>query len=153
MKTLTLDCGSVIFLDDEDYDRISKFHWMVGGNGDVVYRNVSRLKNRSMATEIMGTRGIIYDHIDRNSFNNCKDNFRPCSESQNCMNRGKRAGTYSSKYKGVFFYKKSSRWRAQITVMGTIHYLGQFDSEILAAIAYNNAAIKLHKEFAVLNIL
>lgn len=56
-----------------------------------------------------------------------------------------------SKYKGVFWEKRRSKWVAQIKVNYKHIYLGQYDNERDAAIAYNGAALLHHGEFALLN--
>lgn len=61
-------------------------------------------------------------------------------------NRRKRIGNYTSIYKGVFL-NPNGRWR---TVIDGKH-VRYSSTEILAAKAYNEAAIIRHGEFAVLN--
>jgi hypothetical protein len=48
----------------------------------------------------------------------------------------------SSIYRGVIFDRKAGKWRAQIRDVRT-KVLGNFDSELAAARAYNDAAQKL----------
>lgn len=43
----------------------------------------------------------------------------------------------SSKYKGVFYEKKSNNWRGQIQIGEITHYIGMFRSEIEAAMGIN----------------
>ena len=59
----------------------------------------------------------------------------------------------SSEYKGVTWFKRNNKWGAQIRGEGSIKFLGLFDCEQEAALAYNREAEKLWKEFAVLNVL
>lgn len=61
-----------------------------------------------------------------------------------CTTRKKRESVCSSKYKGVCFDKKRNRWRATICVARKIQYLGSFKCEEDAAMAYNEAAMKIH---------
>lgn len=90
------------------------------------------------------------DHIDRNRLNNVKTNFREATKSQNQANRGKKNNT-SSKYKGVSWNSADKKWVAQIRVLNKLIYLGFYDFEAIAALAYNEAAIKYFNKFAVLN--
>jgi hypothetical protein len=57
----------------------------------------------------------------------------------------------SSKYRGVYWNKSSSNWRAIIGHTGKQHYLGCFDNEEEAARAYDRAARAHHADKAILN--
>lgn len=90
------------------------------------------------------------DHEDRNPLNNHKNNLRFCTYSENSRNRGKPT-TNTSGYKGVSWFKRDKKWKAQIMVEGKGFCLGSFKNKIDAARAYNRAALKYHGEFACLN--
>jgi hypothetical protein len=92
------------------------------------------------------------DHVDRNKCNNSVDNLRWCSRSENCSNRGKKENA-SSSFKGVTWHKQRQKWQAAISVEGKSKHLGLFESEVQAAVAYNNAAIQYYAEFACLNVI
>ncbi len=55
----------------------------------------------------------LVDHINRDTSNNCVDNLRWVSVSQNAMNKRSHKGS-SSKYKGVYLNKRDNNWRAHI---------------------------------------
>lgn len=90
------------------------------------------------------------DHIDRNTLNNLESNLRVCSNSQNNINQGLRKDNTSGG-KGVILLKKYKKWRARININHERINLGNFDTKEEAMKAYNDAAIKYHGEFAVLN--
>ena len=90
------------------------------------------------------------DHIDHNKTNNTVLNLRWVSNSENSMNRTKQANT-SSKYKGVCFRKRENKWVAKIGRDGETKYLGLFTTEKEAAARYNEAAIDLFGEHALIN--
>jgi hypothetical protein len=56
-----------------------------------------------------------------------------------------------SKYRGVSWRKSSSNWRAYIYLHSKQHYLGCFDDEKDAAMAYDRAAREHHGDKAMLN--
>lgn len=89
------------------------------------------------------------DHIDHDRHNNKLSNLRMIPRNQNCWNQKSRGGT--SKFKGVSWHKKSSKWQVVIQANNKQIHIGLFISEIDAARAYNQAAKEFHGEYAVLN--
>lgn len=90
------------------------------------------------------------DHINGNGLDNRRSNLRIATRSEQQRNRGKSCAG-SNTYKGTT--KRGARWYAQIEASGTKHWLGAFDTEIEAALAYNAAALRLHGKFARLNVI
>ena len=91
------------------------------------------------------------DHINGNRLDNRASNLRVCTHSQNQRNQTDRRTYTSSIYKGVSWHKGTQKWASNINVDGKMEYLGIFEDERDAAIAYNNAATLHFKEFASLN--
>lgn len=90
------------------------------------------------------------DHKDGNGLNNHRSNLRDSTHTQNMQNRKTNRGTKSSKYKGVS--KRRDKWRAYINNQYGIKVaLGDFSTEREAALAYNEAALRYHGEYARLN--
>lgn len=153
----------IIKIDEWNKDRLSKFDWYVSIKGDCVYRRLSSKSLRELnpkkyrytvpiANEIMQRFDTMFDHRNRNPFENLESNLRPCSSSQNNANKAKESGC-SSIYKGVSFYKPRRVWSAQICKDKKSRWLGYFKNQKEAAKAYNDSAIRLFGEFAVLNDL
>jgi hypothetical protein len=90
-----------------------------------------------------------FDHIDTNGLNNRKSNLRPAEQIQNTKNMSK-GSRNTSGAKGVSL-KKSGVLEVRIMVNGKQLWLGSYRDKIKAAIAYNEAAVKYHGEFASLN--
>jgi len=95
--------------------------------------------------------GMYCDHINHNGLDNREANVRAATNTQNNRHRRKYKKPSFSRYKGVNRVKGTKLWRSRISVNGKRIYLGHFDSEIEAAKAYDEAAKKYHKEFAILN--
>jgi hypothetical protein len=95
--------------------------------------------------------GMFVDHINHNGLDNRKANLRFATRAENnrnvrCLKKNK-----SSRYRGVYHDKKYKKWRAHISVNNKKRHLGYFKDEKEAARAYDNAARKYYKEFAILN--
>lgn len=98
------------------------------------------------------------DHIDHNPSNNALSNLRVCSRSENLFNRKvsdkskrKNKSTVQSKYKGVWYEHRRHRWIAEIQANGIKTYLGSFREELDAARCYDQASLRIHKEFSLIN--
>ena len=86
------------------------------------------------------------DHINGDGLDNRRCNLRICDGAQNRKNKGP-AKSKLSRYLGVYYYHMPGVWRAACNG----RYLGTFTSEVAAALAYNEAALVQHGEFARLN--
>lgn len=157
-----------VLIDEEDYNRIKKYHWTVAFKPDInnfyIKCHPKSSKSSQRTTEklhrfIMNApEGSHVDHINHNTLDNRKSNLRICTHEENCRNKQKRKkdkrdNSMSSKYKGVCFRDDSNKFRATISFNKKRISLGCYENEEDAAKAYNEAAIKYHGEFAVLNIL
>jgi hypothetical protein len=82
----------------------------------------------------------VIDHIDNNKLNNQVDNLNIIRNRENSSKtiRG------TSKYVGVSFIKTSCKWNAAIRINGAKTFLGNFNSELEASMAYQNALKQLN---------
>jgi len=153
-KLIPLTQGKFALVDDEDYERLSKFKWYYhnGYAARLTYDTATKKRKLIfMHRLILNTPdGKYTDHRDGNELNNMKSNLRICSTSQNMQNqRPHQDGT--SVFKGVCWHKGKGKWLAYIKPEGKQKHLGYFKSETKAAFAYDEAAIALFGEFAKTN--
>lgn len=118
----------------------------------VIISNKSYLCSRIIFLWHHGYLPEFVDHENRDTSYNFIDNLRAASRSDNNKNR-KSFKNASSKYLGVYFRKDLNKWGAKIQTNKVNRHLGIFENEIDAAIAYNNAALLFHGEFANPNII
>ncbi len=152
-KIIKLTKGYETTVDDDWYEILSSYQWVaiMGRHGQSPYVRSRGRKYVIMHRLIMDAPiDSQVDHINGNTLDNRKSNLRICTPSQNCMNRNKKKNSHSS-YKGVHQRCDNGRWRAHIAFNKKRTWIGHFNSEIEAAIAYNEAAKKYHGEFAKLN--
>lgn len=94
--------------------------------------------------------GLYVDHINRNSLDNRRANLRLATPGQNSANIGIKNVTYrSSQYKGVHATDDRT-WSAKIAYQGKRLWLGTYQLEKDAAMAYDMAALEIWGEFAAL---
>lgn len=92
------------------------------------------------------------DHINRIRTDNRIENLRLVDNYANSQNQSKRKGT-SSKHKGVYFYKRVGKYLARLHHRDKIYYLGYFENEDDAGLAYNEKAREVFGEYASLNVI
>ena len=159
MREIPLTRGQVALVDDSDYEFLSQWKWCASKSktGFFAVRRCI-LKNKkpyllSMHRQILG---LEYgdprqgDHRNHNTLDNGRDNLRICSQYDNKKNKSPHKNS-SSKYLGVGWHKGAKKWEAQITTNRKKIYLGLYRIEELAALAYDFAALKYHREFANFN--
>jgi hypothetical protein len=92
------------------------------------------------------------DHINGDKLDNRPENLRRATRAQNGSNRPMQANNKSG-FRGVCFDMQAKKWLAQIAVNSIQMRLGYFTVKEEAALAYNEAAKRLHGEFARLNVI
>jgi hypothetical protein len=156
-RKIKLNDGQYTIVDPDIYYRLNDFDWCakICFGRTYVVRFVDTPKGTkliSLHREITNAPpGKLVDHRNNIPFDNRMDNLRFATRSQNGCNCRIDKSKTSSKYRGVRFIKKSRRWAANIRINGKKVWLGSFKNEIDAALAYDKAARKYHKEFARLN--
>lgn len=150
-------------IDDEDFALVSQYKWRAykGGNpGErgTVYAIAhtpmvsGKRSNVIMHRLIMNApKGVLVDHRDFYGLNNQKYNLRLANDEQNSQHQRKVSGS-SSSFKGVSLDKRHGTWKCYINIATKLVWIGQFKTEIEAAMAYDEAVVKHHGEFAVLNL-
>jgi AP2 domain len=151
-RLIPLTQGQNAIVDLEDFERLSRHNWHVQWNPNTKSFYALTSGQIAMHRMILGCKADEEgDHIDRNTLNNRRKNLRKCARfHQNNWNQGPNRRNTTG-YKGVNWLPKSRKWQARIRANKKMTYLGLFESAEDAAHAYDDAARRLHGEFAFLN--
>lgn len=153
MKSLELKNahGTFAVVDDEDYERVSQWQWLLRERKGLCY--AIRYENQQcifLHREIMRAgHGTNIDHRNGDGLNNTRLNLRFCTHTENLRNSTSRVG--SSKFKGVHWDNTKRRWCAQITIGNNQKIRRYFQDDESAARVYDQLAIRFFGAFARLN--
>lgn len=142
MPTITLSNGGTTLVDEEDFERLSRFRWSHSPLGYVqawVDGKVMLMHRLLMNAQ----KGDEVDHINRDKRDNRKSNLRFATRRQNMLNvaYNREAGNM---WKGTT-KRRGGKWEAQMCYKGTQLYLGLFATRAEAAKAYRAAANAVQK--------
>ena len=148
-RWIPLTKGKFALVDEQDYEPLSKYFWCYTRQG---YAEATQRKlydiNRIMHRNMFPPTELEVDHINGDKLDNRRANLRLATREQNSKNLRPQKGR---KYKGVYYRKKFDNWVASISLDKKLIYLGVFNTDDDAARAYNEAAKRMHGEFAWLN--
>ncbi|NIA17326.1 MAG: hypothetical protein GWO86_03155 [Planctomycetes bacterium] len=159
-RRIRLTRGKSTIVDQDDFEKLKQYKWHVhpvqdNGQNQYAIRTVQRGNKRcrcAMHRVIsQAPEGLFVDHINHNGLDNRRTNLRIVTAQQNSWNTRRGRGLGKSKYKGVTWDKDSQKWRASICIEKKPKYLGCFEDEKEAAMAYDRAAKKHRGEYAFLN--
>ena len=156
MKRIELTQGMFAIVDEEDFEKINSLKWCYEKHGKQDYANKAirvGKKQRSVRMHQMilnCPQGYEIDHINGCGLDNQRKNLRIVNRMQNNWNSRKRRKA-TSRYKGVSFSKRDKKWKVQILSDSRYYSMGLFETEMGAALAYNDLAFKLRGEYARLN--
>lgn len=161
-RIIPLTKGQFTIIDAADYPLIGQHRWHAEWNPHTQSYYAKRSKNLGiidgkltiitirMHRVILGLTdwNIVGDHRNRKAtLDNRRQNLRVATRTESGRHRGISKNNTSG-YKGVYKNRFGKPWYALIMVDGISIRLGSFDRIEDAAQAYNEAAIKYHKEFA-----
>src|SRR3990167_5315472 len=146
--SITLTQDKVALIDASDWPLISGYTWhaaLRGHSGRHWYAVTTVYTGKNQYRKLVPMHRLLLDppddieidHINGDGLDNRRSNLRLATRIQNAANSTykKREGA-SSQFRGVTWNKRCAKWRASVGPK----YLGQFDSELEAAHAYDKIA-------------
>lgn len=147
--------GKVALCDDQDFALLSQHRWTLSKKGYArthIQRPGLSYTTIDMHRLLTDERGRSYkDHINSDRLDNRRSNLRLASNAENSRNRKVHSNNRLG-LKGVS-RTRAGNYRAVIHEGRKQHALGTYAHPVLAAVAYNAAAIVLYGPFARLNPL
>lgn len=152
---LTQNQNAVV--DADQYERLIQWNWFAHWNPNTrsfyAMRSLRGGKSIWMHRFILGIEDErMIDHFNHDTLDNRKSNLRLANDLENAWNQ-RLSSSNKSGYKGVHFIPHNGTWRARINCQRKPYSLGCFSTPEAAALAYNEAAKRLHGDFALLNKL
>lgn len=159
-KEILLTQNKISLLDDEDYNLISDKLWFIKENGNCYYATTD---DRTMLNGVRGGKTIsmhsiimrcpkdfVVDHINGNGLDNRKKNLRIITAKENSARILRRRGKIKN-YRGVKYDLDRNKWHASINNSGKVMFIGRYNTEVEAALAYDRQSLIMNGDNAILN--
>lgn len=113
----------------EDWDSIWALKHKTGKFYAVLYKYDKGISTQCYLHRIImdASDGIFVDHINRNTFDNRKENLRLATKQQNGENLTGANRDSKSGIRGVSWNLQNKKWLAQVKVKGCAYYLGLYE--------------------------
>lgn len=138
-----------IIVDDDDFDVLSKYSWMLVGKGYAARNGVGedgKKKTIYIHRQIMqAPKGTCVDHINGDKLDNRRANLRICSYEQNMANSNGWSNNATG-FKGVTM--DHGKYRVRVTINGKNRQIGTFCDPSLASEFYDLAHMMLNGDFS-----
>lgn len=144
----TSNTNKEFYFDLEDYDLIKDYTWSEcirkDGYRTLLSRDINT-KKLILFHQIIGCKN--YDHINRNTLDNRKENLRMCTHQENSRNRSKQKNNTSG-FIGIYWNKSKKKWTSQIHINKKVKFLGIFEDKEEAIKVRLQAEADYYGEFA-----
>ncbi len=110
-------------------------------NGVRKTRKVHQLVAESFLNHKRCGMGLIINHIDFDKYNNKLNNLEIITQRENSNQKHIKS---SSKYVGVYWNKRISKWQSSIRINKKRKHLGYFTSEIEASKTYQKELLNIY---------
>lgn len=148
--TITLSGGHTVKVDKEDVERIMQHSWRVTKGTTGRARVVTSVRTKQGVKTITLGKFLmdppdgkqVYPRRFNDGLDYRKDNLVVCTLQERQRLLPKKRKDATSEYRGVSFSRSEKKWRAAIEVNGVSMYIGSFETESAAALAYNEEARK-----------
>lgn len=156
MKKIELKNNAIVFINDEDYDKVKDYCWNVSKSRNSQYARAfykvgNKQKSVLLQHLIVGKppKGQRILFKDKNALNCQKENIEFVSYGQaahHYYKKHRNSKNAQEKFRGVIV-----QYVARIKFNNKILVLGNFENERDAAQAYNKKALELYGDKAVIN--
>lgn len=158
MKEIPLTQGKVALVDNEDFEYLNQWKWYYSKHKDrktgyatKSFRKEGKANTLSMHRLLLNaSKEQMVDHINHNGLDNRKHNIRLCTPHESACNREKQINN-SSGVKGVDYFDRLKKWRVRIQSNNKQFHIGVYPTKEMALLTYNEAALKHHGSFALIN--
>jgi len=146
------------FVDDDKFEELNKYKWCLNSNGYIIRSKIKSdpenypktiYMHRQIMNVIINSKYICIDHINHIICDNTACNLRKCNKAENSRNKNLCVvKNTNSKFKGVKYNVGSKKWFGRIKFENKMIHIGSFETDIEAALAYDQMARYLYKDFS-----